>query len=243
MRVRLRREAAPLRQLRLNIIQQTLDAPAAHVGAEELRREVGNLVRLIEDDGVGRAQQVAEAVLLERQVGEQQMMVDDHDVGIERLSSGECDMTAGEVGTARAETVVPRRSDLRPHGIGVREPDNFGKIAAARGLRPVGEAGEHVVPSLPRRLFQTMAAQIVGTALQQGNPGGPAERRTDERQVFGVELILQRAGTGRDQHASAAKAARVRDMRKSCPCPCLPPPSGSHAGPAAAATRSAMCTC
>ena len=81
------RRRARLRQLQARIAHQQLDLAAAEARAEELRGEIGDLVRLVEDHRVRRAQQVAEAVFLEREVGEQQMVIDDDDVGLDGLAA------------------------------------------------------------------------------------------------------------------------------------------------------------
>src|SRR6185437_14317438 len=118
-----------------------------------------------------------------RQVGEQQVMIDDDDVRIERLAPGVRDMTTGELRTARAETVVARRGDLRPHRMGVRESGDLREIAAARGPRPTPDALEHAFASLARGV-QAMAAEIIAAPLQQGDLRRPSEGRADERQVL-----------------------------------------------------------
>jgi hypothetical protein len=49
--------------------------------AEELRRDVRHLMRFIQNHRLGARQQIAEALVLERQIREQQVMIHDHDVG------------------------------------------------------------------------------------------------------------------------------------------------------------------
>lgn len=43
---------------------------------------------------------------------------------------------------------------------------------------------------------EPVAAEVVRATLQQREPGGPADRRRNQRQVLRKELILQRARTG-----------------------------------------------
>src|SRR5262245_20896351 len=48
-----------------------------------------------------------------------------------------------------------------------------------------------------------MPAEIVGATLQQRDFRRPSERGGNQRQILREELILQRAGTSRDEYASA----------------------------------------
>ena len=59
--------------------------PAVDLLAEEQRRGVGQLVRLVEDHRVARGQELGEALVAQHHVGEEQVMVDDDDVGVERV--------------------------------------------------------------------------------------------------------------------------------------------------------------
>jgi len=72
------------RELCLHVANHIVDAPARDTRTEELRGQVRNLMRLIEDQRVGRAEQVTEAVFLQREVREQQMVVDDHNIRLLR---------------------------------------------------------------------------------------------------------------------------------------------------------------
>ena len=111
------------------VAHQQLHLAAAEARAEELRGEIGDLVRLVEDHRVRRAEQVAEAVFLEREVGEQQVVIDDDDVGLDGLAARLDHVAAADVGAARAEAVVARRGDLRPQRMRVAEVRHFGEVA------------------------------------------------------------------------------------------------------------------
>ena len=99
---------------RLHIHQHTLDAPAAHARAEELRGEIGDLVCLIEDDGIGGSENVTESILLQRQVGQQEVVIDDDNVRVERLAPRNSNMTTRELRAVLTETVLTRRGHARP---------------------------------------------------------------------------------------------------------------------------------
>ena len=78
----------------LRVFEEIFDAAAADVGAEELGCEIGDLVGFVEDHGIGRAEDVTEAILLQSQIRQQQVVVYDDDVRVERITASESDMTA-----------------------------------------------------------------------------------------------------------------------------------------------------
>ena len=53
---------------------------------------------LVDDHRVRRAQQITEALFLERQVREQQMVIDDNDVGFDGLAARLDHVTAADLG-------------------------------------------------------------------------------------------------------------------------------------------------
>ena len=144
-RQRRRRWRAPLRELLARVAHQQFHLAAAEARAEELRGEIRDLVRLVDDHRVRRAEQVAEAVFLERQVREQQMVIDDDDVGLDGLAARLDHVAAADLGAARAEAVVARRGDLRPQRMRVAQIRHFGEIAAARDARPALHARQRAI--------------------------------------------------------------------------------------------------
>ena len=68
-------------QLGAEIAQQNLRLPDRPVLAEELRRDIGNLMGFVQNDRLRPRQEVTEALVLEREVGEQQVVIHHHDVG------------------------------------------------------------------------------------------------------------------------------------------------------------------
>jgi len=122
---------------------KSVSLTAADVGAEELRGKVRDLVSLIEDYGVGAAEQVAEAVLLQCQVGEQQVMIDDDDVGLEGLAPRRHHVTARDLRAAHRKAALARRGHLRPDRVCVGEAAHLGEVAALRGGRPAPDTPQH----------------------------------------------------------------------------------------------------
>ena len=97
-------------QLEAGVAQQQLDLAAAEARAEELRSEIRDLVRLIEDHRIRGAQQVAEAVFLECKVRKQQVVIDDNDVGFYCAFATRFDHVApAEVGATGTEAILASR--------------------------------------------------------------------------------------------------------------------------------------
>src|SRR5690606_27600037 len=113
-----------------------------------------------------------------------------------------------------AEAVVDRGGDQRQQRRVVRQRLHLGHVAGAgapgpgddalelAGLFRAGEAG------VALGLFQAVAAQVVGAALEQGAADALAQRVAHPRQVAVVELVLQRAGAGAEEGLQAGQRRR-----------------------------------
>jgi hypothetical protein len=188
-------------QFQARVAHQQFDLPAAETRAEELRGEIRNLVGLIEDHGVRRAEQVTETVFLEREVGQQQVMVDDDDVGLDRLAARLEHVTAADVRAAAPQAVVPRRRDLGAERMCIAEIRQLGEIAGSRGARPALDPHQGAIArareaALPGELLQPIGAQIVRPPLEQRDPRRHADGARDQRQILVEQLILQGARAG-----------------------------------------------
>ena len=89
-------------QLHCQITRQRLQLTARNREAEKVRRDLRQLMRFVDDDRIRARQQVAEALLLQHEVGHQQMMIDDDDVGRLRLAPRLHDVAAIERRAFRA---------------------------------------------------------------------------------------------------------------------------------------------
>ncbi len=168
-------------------------------------------MRLVENERVRAGQDLAEALLLDRQVGEQQVVVDHHQIGLLRRAPRLDDEAFAERGAVGAEAVLGGRGHARPQRRILRHLGQFGAIAGRRARRPdvdrlqLGDlfaAGE--TPFLPR-LLEPVQAQVVRAALQQRRADARAEDAAHLRQVAMEQLVLQRLGAGRDDHAPARR--------------------------------------
>src|SRR5690606_482945 len=98
--------------LRVDVALQRFELASAEGPTEKLLSDIGQLMCLVDDDRVGARQQLAEAALLEREVGQEQMVIHDHDLRGLRPSPRLENETAIEELTITAEAVV----DGRRHG-------------------------------------------------------------------------------------------------------------------------------
>ena len=111
------------------IAQQDLNLAHRPGLAEELRRDIGNLVRLVENDGLRARQQIAEALLLEREIREQQMVIHHDDVGRLGIAPRLEHMAARELRALLPQTILARRGDHRPHRRLLRQVGELRQVA------------------------------------------------------------------------------------------------------------------
>jgi hypothetical protein len=182
--------------------------------AEELGRRVRQLVRLVEHHHVGRRQQLGDRVLAQREVGAEQVVVDDHQVGRERLAASPEHEAPRQIGAVLPEAVLAGRRGPAPGRVVLGEPGALGPVAGgARGGEPVdppqldrrARVGE---PPVGHVALEVMVADVVRTTLQQRGPHVHAERGAHRRQVAGVQLVLQVARAGRDHRLAAREQQR-----------------------------------
>ena len=172
-------------------------------------------MRLIEDHRIGGAEEVTETVFFQRKVREQEVMVDDDEVRRLRVAPCRHHMTARVVRTALTQAVIAGRGDLRPDRLGLGHAGHFGKIARLRDRGPRLEPRQQrlgcrdaLKHALRELALEAVGTKIITAPFQERDPGGTAERAGDQRHILGVELVLQCAGAGRDQHAPPGEQRR-----------------------------------
>jgi hypothetical protein len=173
-------------------------------------------MRLIQDDGLRARQQIAEAFVLECEIGQQQVVIHDHDVGGLRVAPRLEHVAASELRTLLAQAVFTRRGNVRPERRLLRQIGEFRQIARLGGRRPACHPREHArhaalarqQGALLGRKFQSVPAQIVGPSLEQGDLDRQSERLRQQRNVAAKQLVLQRARAGGDDHAAPRQQRR-----------------------------------
>ena len=202
---RLRCRGAALRQLLAHVANQQFHLPATVSRTKKLGRKIGDLVRLVDDDRVRRAQQVSETIFFQRQVREQQVVIDDDDVGFDGLAARLHHVTASDLRAARTQAVFARRGDLRPQRMGVTQSRHFGEIATAGTARPAFDSHQRTVAlatetALCSELPESIGAQVVGTALEKRDARRYPDGAGQQGQILVEQLILQGARAGGYQY-------------------------------------------
>ena len=99
-------------------------------------------MRLVENEHVGVGQNFAEAVLLQRQVGEVQVMIYHQDIGVHGFFTRLENEAAVELGAFAAETIVSIRGGVVPQAVIFRNTGKLADIAAIGLLGPAGKRAE-----------------------------------------------------------------------------------------------------
>ncbi len=201
------------------VARQFDQLPRTDVDREELSGQFRNLVRFVQDEGVCAGQDVAETFLFQREIGEQQVMIDHHDVGFLRAPPRLDHEAVVEKRAFRAQAVLRGRGHTRPQRRGLRHLGEFRAITAARAAAPRADRLQIIclrarfeLPVL-RGLLQPIQAQVIGASFQQRGIDFDAQHRTHPRQIAMEQLILQIARAGGNDHA-LARQQRGHQIRK-----------------------------
>ena len=181
--------------------------------AEVLRGDVFELVGFVEDDDGGFGEDAgvggSGGLLLDGKVGEEEVVIDDDEVGLEGLAAHLGDEAGLPVGAGLAEADLGAGVELVPERGGLREVVDLGAIAGFGGalpledgveLRDVVEAGEDGVVA---EGVELLLAEVVGAALHVADAqrAGVGEDGFKERDVLEVELFLEVFCAGGDDDA------------------------------------------
>ena len=177
--------------------------------SEEHRCGLRHLMRFIEDDGVARGQELAHPFIAQHHVREEQMVVHDDDVGVQRLLARVHDEAAVEVTAVRAEAVLASRSNLRPYRRRLRHAATIRAIAGQARAREtfdrVQVANVFAIQkaAIGDRSLQMMMTHVIGPALEQSHGYRQLQCVSHLRNVAVEELVLERLGARGDDHLSA----------------------------------------
>jgi hypothetical protein len=195
-------------------------------------------MRLVEHRGVHRRQQFGHAAVAQRHVGEEQVVVDDHQVGrhgfaprlhhVAGRNSGQSvprqlsrvEVTSGITGDRSSRPSISARSPLR---VALRP----GSIrASARTAKRSGSCGPPGAPACA--CSSRHAAQVAGAALQQRHAHRHAQRMRrrgrSRRKSWSCRLLV-----AVDTSARAPTAAAAPGRRRSCRRRCRPRPPAPRA--------------
>ncbi len=196
----------------VGVAGEVLEAEVGERAAEVLRGDLLKLVGFVEDDGGGFREDAGVGSVAGGEadggVGEEEVVIDDDEVGFEGAAAHLGDEAAAVVGTGRAEAGVGAGIELVPEGGGFGEGGELGAVAGFSDALPLGDLAVLVdlVQSRQNRLVteseELAAAEVVGATLHVAD-AQLAEEGFEERDVAEEELILEGLGAGGDDDALA----------------------------------------
>ena len=161
------------------------------------------MVRLVDDKRLDVRQDFRESLAFQREIGEQQVVVDDGDVRFFRFLPRFLHKAFFKEGAVAAEAVFGGGGDARQYWRVFRDFAQGDQIA-------VGGFVEEALYCAPPCFFFSgvrfavevlvvvVVAEVVAPSFEQGDARGGAQHFAYQRQVFGKNLLLQVARRGRD---------------------------------------------
>ena len=204
-------------QRNFHIAAQFLKSPIADRDSEIASGHVFQFVGFVENHGPGLGQDSGIGrvlgVLLDRQVGKKQVMVDDDDVALHCLAMHFGDEAAVPGAAFLSQAGIGAGVDLVPERAGFRKRRQFGPVAGVRDFFPGGDGAvvldllQTAQHGLVGEVVELFAAQIVVASFHVTHVelafSGGKERPFEKRDIFMEELLLQILGSGGNDDALA----------------------------------------
>ena len=203
-----RQDFLPPRQ-RVDVAPQILHLVVAHGEPEILSGYILDVVRFVQNHRPVFGNDAAVFLFLYRQIGEEQMVVDDDQVALHRAHVHLCDEAAVELSALRSGARLAARVELRPGRARFHQVLDRGPVAAVGDLFPLAQDGEvgDLLQTLQNRLFlgvvELLAAQVIRPPFHQAGADAAREKLLQEGNVLEKELFLQVFGPGGDHDAFA----------------------------------------
>ena len=124
----------------LDVARVVIEPVVADRASEVLRRDVLELVRLVDDGVAARRNHFAERALPHRGVGAEQVVIDDDDVGLRGALAHLRDEAVVELRAVGADAVLAGRRDLGPEGQILGQVVHLGAVAGLGLTRPLVDA-------------------------------------------------------------------------------------------------------
>ncbi len=186
-----------------DIPPQILETITADRDAEILAGHILQLMRFIEDYSMILGQDAAGVLfVLEREVGEEEVVVDDDDVALQRALVHERDEAALELLALLTAAKIAPRVQLGPGCTLLGQRLDLGAVAELGGLLPIlndleiGELFEAGQDGLIVGVVDFLAAGVIAASLHQANLQRAIEMLLQKRDVFEEELLLEILGAG-----------------------------------------------
>ena len=193
----------------LGVTRQLGQLSRAGLLAEKKGCGIGKLMRLVEDHRVACGQQLREPLVAQHHVGKKQVMIDDDDIGIERVLARLQYEAFLVERTVRTQTVVARRGDERPDRCVLGHVRELCAIAALARARKRDDFS-HMAAIIPRRqavfarrALEMMMTDVIRASLEHRNRHRYPKRVAQERNVAFIELILQGLRARRHDYLAA----------------------------------------
>ena len=178
------------------IAQEIFDLEVGDGDAEVAGGNVFELVRFVEDDAGGGGQDSGVGSFFggefDREIGEEEMVVDDDDVALGGFAAHGGDEAALELRALAADAVLGAGVELAPERAGLGQGGEFGAVAGAGFLVPVEQGAElvdlieAVEDGLAGEVVELFAAEIVLAALHVAD----LEARLGRLVAFAEEGVL-----------------------------------------------------
>jgi hypothetical protein len=188
--------------LHLQVAHEVEQLTAPQRRAKEPAGNLRQLMGFVNDEAVRAGEDLPESLILEREVGTQQMVVNHHQVGFLSPTPRRKHVAAIPLGAPLAEAIVCRGRDPGPDR-GILRNGQLGDVAARSPDFPVPHLRQHgtqdrVPEPLLEGIRQAMQAQVIRAPLEQADARGNPEGIADQGEVTVEKLILEVACPGGD---------------------------------------------
>jgi hypothetical protein len=194
----------------LGIARELLEAVAGDLAAEIIAGHRFDFVGFVENDGGVIGEDRAEIVLADGEIGEEEMVIDDDEIGFMSALMHSGDEAAAEFGAILSGAGVAAGIETLPEIGIVGKKIELGAVAGLRDMFPIHNLLEPIdlIEALEDRLaghlMKFLAAEKIPAALHDGGAEIGREMAAKEGNVFLKELFLKRLGGGGDNDAAAA---------------------------------------
>ncbi len=199
---------------KLDILCQIQNGTAAHRLAKVAGGDLRQLMGFIKHIDLSFRYQLAKSGVFHCHIGEEEVMVDHHHLGVHGAATGYHQMTVVVIGAIATEAVFIGAGDVSQDLGILLQPRNIPHVAIVGG----GGPGLHLHQIIEHfRLLQMgfaqepvhpLDAEIVAAPLEQGHRRGIGERACDGREIPIEELLLQVFGAGADHDPFAGLQRR-----------------------------------
>ena len=159
-------------------------------------------MRLVEHDGVVVGEGSPRVRASKREIGKEKVVVHDHDARGLGLALHAGDEALAEVITTLPDAGVARRVHLFPNGFVFGEPFEVGEVARVGALGPALENAQRATAvrglGAGAILFEPAQTEVIREPLHERGAHLEPQHAANERDVLGVDLLLEGAGGRRD---------------------------------------------